>query len=109
MALRKFQSRQRPAGVSQKVELLNAKVREEMFFFVDGRASLCCWDTFERGVVGDVRTESVTDIWNGAVLGHYRSLLDQGRRDQIFLCSGCDAYREHEFPTFETELPQLAG
>lgn len=85
------------------------KVRDEMFFFVDGRASLCCWDTFERGVVGDVRIERVDEIWNGAVLRHYRSLLDQGRRDRIFLCSACDAYAHHDFPSFSAESPVLAG
>jgi MoaA/NifB/PqqE/SkfB family radical SAM enzyme len=85
------------------------KIRDEMFFFVDGRASLCCWDTFERGVVGDVRRSSVSEIWNGPALAHYRSLLDRGRRDRIFLCSACDAYKDRSFPGFEDGEPVLAS
>jgi hypothetical protein len=33
------------------------KVLKEMFFFVNG-ATLCCWDSHERGVVGDARANT---------------------------------------------------
>ncbi|MBN1113880.1 MAG: SPASM domain-containing protein, partial [Oligoflexia bacterium] len=73
------------------------KIRKEMFFYVDGRAALCCWDTSERAVIGNVKDRKVTDIWNGEPLKTYRSLLDLGQRDKINLCSRCDAYKNTVF------------
>jgi D-glycero-D-manno-heptose 1,7-bisphosphate phosphatase len=73
------------------------KIRKEMFFYVDGRATLCCWDTNERGVIGDVKEQTVSEIWNGEPLKSYRNILDNGERDKILLCSRCDAYKNANF------------
>ncbi|MEI6092574.1 MAG: radical SAM protein [bacterium] len=73
------------------------KTRDEMFFYVDGRATLCCWDTSERAIIGDIKEQKALDIWNGEVLQKYRELLDQGQRDKITLCSRCDAYKNLKF------------
>ena len=73
------------------------KVRKEMFFYVDGTATLCCWDTNERGIIGDVKEQKVLDIWNGETVKNFRKLLDQGQRDKILLCSRCDAYKNAKF------------
>lgn len=70
------------------------KIRNEMFFYVDGRATLCCWDTSERAIIGDIKEQKVIDIWNGEKLKQYRDLLDHGQRDKIHLCSRCDAYKD---------------
>lgn len=83
------------------------KILREMFFYVNGKATLCCWDSHERGVIGDVTREHVLDIWNGAVNQRYRELLAQGRRNEILLCSRCDAYKNHSFEGFpQPELSQ---
>jgi hypothetical protein len=76
------------------------KVLREMFFFVNGKATLCCWDSHERGVVGDVARQHVLDIWNGEINRHYRSLLAGGKRDQLLLCSRCEAYKDRQFEGF---------
>jgi len=76
------------------------KILNEMFFYVNGKATLCCWDSHERGVIGDVARMSVLDIWNGEVNRRYRELLSQGRRKEILLCSRCDAYKNHVFEGF---------
>ena len=73
------------------------KIVDEMFFIVDGRATLCCWDFQERGVIGDVKTHTVEEIWLGAVNQNYRGLLNEGKRDDILLCSRCDAYKSYDF------------
>lgn len=80
---------QTPADVVHRPCL---KVLDEMFFYTDGRAALCCWDVHGRGVIGDVRLEHVLEIWNGPIVGNYRELLAEGRREAIHLCSRCDAY-----------------
>jgi hypothetical protein len=88
------------------VQLPCKKVLKEMFFFVNGKATLCCWDSHERGVVGDVTREHVLDIWNGELNRRYRALLEQGRRNELLLCSNCEAYKNHHFDGFPA--PALA-
>jgi hypothetical protein len=77
------------------------KMREEMFFYTDGRAVLCCWDIAGRAVIGDVLKESVLDIWNGTVRRQMAEYLARGEREKIILCSRCDAYRDRHFDGFE--------
>ena len=76
------------------------KMREEMFFYTDGRAVLCCWDIAGRAVIGDVTKESVLDIWNSEVRRRYADHLSRGERDKITLCSRCDAYKDRHFEGF---------
>ncbi|MBF0288495.1 MAG: radical SAM protein [SAR324 cluster bacterium] len=87
-------------GQTDSLNLPCLKIIDEMFFYVDGRATLCCWDSKERQIVGDVREEHVLDIWNGEILKHCRELLDEGKRSEIHLCSRCDAYKDYNFDEF---------
>ncbi|MBN1164692.1 MAG: radical SAM protein [Candidatus Krumholzibacteriota bacterium] len=77
------------------------KMREEMFFYSDGRAVLCCWDIAGRAVLGNVNASSVLDIWNGEIKQRYNDILSRGERDKILLCSKCDAYRDRHFEGFD--------
>lgn len=78
------------------------KILDEMFFYTDGTSPLCCWDEAGRGIVGDVKKQSVLEIWNGPEMAAMRQLLNRGRRDLITLCSRCDAYKTIEFVGFES-------
>jgi MoaA/NifB/PqqE/SkfB family radical SAM enzyme len=85
---------------SGQTECLRApcpKIKDEMFFMVDGRAVLCCWDAFARGIVGDVNHQTVEEIWLGNPNQKFRQLLDKGKRDKILLCSRCDAFKKYDF------------
>jgi sulfatase maturation enzyme AslB (radical SAM superfamily) len=73
------------------------KIREEMFFYSNGQATLCCWDNYERGVIGDIHDNTVEEIWIGETNQKYRQLLNKGRREEILLCSKCDAFKEYDF------------
>lgn len=79
------------------------KIKDEMFVICDGRVVLCCWDVKPRQVVGDLNRDGVLDIWNGPALGQCRVLLDNGCRDQIGLCSRCDAYKHLEIEEEDDE------
>ena len=68
------------------------KVVEEMFFYVDGRATLCCWDANERAIIGDVHENKVSEIWTSEINHRYREWLAVGKREKIELCSKCNAY-----------------
>jgi sulfatase maturation enzyme AslB (radical SAM superfamily) len=77
------------------------KMREEMFFYSNGNAVLCCWDIAGRAVIGDVKDQSVLDIWNGETRLRYAEYLARGEREKILLCSRCDAYKDRSFEGFE--------
>ncbi len=79
------------------------KVLDEMFFYTNGKATLCCWDVHGKAVIGDVNEQTVQEIWEGYAAQCLRALLDDGRRDLIHLCSRCNAYREFDFGKFATE------
>lgn len=81
------------------------KILDQMFIYVNGEVTLCCWDSAERAVVGDIQKQNTLDIWNGEILGRYRALLAEGKRDQILLCSRCDAYKSVDF---SKDLPHLS-
>ena len=78
------------------------KVLDEMFFYTNGKATLCCWDVHEKAVIGDVNIQSVQEIWDGYAATCLRALLDDGRRDLIHLCSRCNAYGGFDFGKFES-------
>lgn len=93
-------------GQTESLSLPCIKIIDQMFFYVDGRATLCCWDASERQIVGDVREEEVLNIWNGEALNRCRQILDEGRRDEIHLCSRCDAYKHFDFEAFFVAHPE---
>lgn len=76
------------------------KVQEEMFFMSDGQASLCCWDSEARTVIGDIKTQSVEEIWLGEVNRKIKDHLARGERGEMLICSKCDAYKNHDFTNF---------
>ena len=91
-------------GQTEVVNKPCLKILDETYVYVDGRVTLCCWDSAERAVVGDVKTESLMDIWNGEKLRTYRELLAQGARDKITLCSKCDAYKNLDFTQIKGKI-----
>ncbi len=54
----------------------------------DGRVSLCCADFDGRHILGDLRTSTIADVWNGpAYLGVRRQHLEYGGPE---ICRSCD-------------------
>jgi len=54
-----------------------------------GKAVLCCSDYFGEVETGDVRTESIPQIWRSEVFARYRRSLLRGRRAGLALCRTC--------------------
>jgi MoaA/NifB/PqqE/SkfB family radical SAM enzyme len=79
------------------------KVLDELFFYTDGNATICCWDVHEKAVIGNVNEQSVQEIWDSYAAGCLRAVLNDGRRDLIHLCSRCNAYEGYDFSKFETK------
>ncbi|MBL8026566.1 MAG: radical SAM protein [Fibrobacteres bacterium] len=55
----------------------------------DGKASLCFLDWARKLIVGDARTESIKEIWNGEKLYEYRKLHLEKRRKEHPVCGVC--------------------
>jgi radical SAM protein with 4Fe4S-binding SPASM domain len=55
----------------------------------DGKVSLCFLDWSRKLIVGDMRTESFKDIWNGDALYNYRRLHLMKQRKEQAICADC--------------------
>ncbi len=58
-----------------------------LVILVDGTVALCCLDYDGAHKLGDVRHESIYDIWHGEKFSEYRDRFRNGRID---LCSRCN-------------------
>lgn len=61
----------------------------DFVFLWDGRVAPCCWDSNGEIIVGDVTKQKILDVWHGEAMNTLRELHNQGRRDEIELCSLC--------------------
>ena len=66
----------------------------DMNIWADGRAVLCCDDWNEEHVVGDLNTQSLSEIWHGAALHHARSRHMAGCGNELEICARCNLWRE---------------
>jgi radical SAM protein with 4Fe4S-binding SPASM domain len=55
----------------------------------DGQVSVCCVDWSYGTIVGDLRTESLKEIWNGEKLREFRMAHLNGQRESIPACANC--------------------
>lgn len=70
----------------------------KLMFNFDGTVSVCCVDWSHGTIVGDVKRDTVHEIWTGERLREFRLLHLSGKRNKITPCSSCD-YIEC-FPSF---------
>ena len=55
----------------------------------DGIVSLCCADWRRQEAIGDAKTESLSNIWNGQRLRDIQIKHLSGNRESISICNGC--------------------
>ncbi len=55
----------------------------------DGSVTVCCADWSGGALVGDVRTESLFNIWHGAKLREFRRMHLRGERGALEACRAC--------------------
>jgi MoaA/NifB/PqqE/SkfB family radical SAM enzyme len=60
----------------------------------DGKVSVCCIDSANRGVVGDVGTASLAEIWNGPALSAFRAAHLGRKFAAAPLCASCTFWAE---------------
>jgi MoaA/NifB/PqqE/SkfB family radical SAM enzyme len=55
----------------------------------DGQVSVCCVDWSYGTIVGDLRRETLGEVWNGEKLRQFRITHLTGRRETIAVCAHC--------------------
>ncbi len=55
----------------------------------DGTVSLCFLDWARELIIGDIKNQSLKDIWNGEVLFNYRKMHLMKRRKDHPICAAC--------------------
>lgn len=56
----------------------------------DGQVSLCCMEHDGKVIMGDVRKNTIEEIWKGPMFQHYRDMHIQRRQAELEVCKGCD-------------------
>jgi radical SAM protein with 4Fe4S-binding SPASM domain len=64
---------------------------KSLAIYWDGRVASCCADFSSDQLIGDVKTQSLREIWNSPAMVQLRTLQVEGRYKDATLCSGCDA------------------
>ena len=64
---------------------------EELAIAWDGRTSLCCLDFNLLHMVGDLRNNSIREIWRDAAMNDARNKLEHGKYDSLPICHRCNA------------------
>lgn len=59
----------------------------------DGRVTTCCVDYQGKGIIGDIKEETLAEIWQGDTLQKIRKAHLEGRYDSIPLCNKCQFWK----------------
>lgn len=60
----------------------------------DGTVSACCVDYNKKMLVGDLKNDSLREIWTSRKMETYRKLLFEMKHDSLELCSKCYDYMD---------------
>jgi MoaA/NifB/PqqE/SkfB family radical SAM enzyme len=60
----------------------------------DGTVSLCFLDWHRKLVIGDAKTEKITDLWNGEKLREFQKMFLRGERKSHCICGECGQLKQ---------------
>lgn len=65
------------------------RVWSNMFVTFNGDVSICCVDYNHKLIVGNIKKDSLLNIWNSKAYKYYRRLNREGKINQIKYCHNC--------------------
>jgi radical SAM protein with 4Fe4S-binding SPASM domain len=68
------------------------RLKSRCMVLSDGRVTMCDQDFKGRHVIGDLREQSLEEIWNGPVMAELRDAHQKGQFDANPLCATCDEW-----------------
>ena len=63
-----------------------------MVVYWDGSSVLCCADMFSQTTVGSLKSNSISEVWNGPVMKGLRKKMIDRERFEIPICQDCDIH-----------------
>ncbi|MGL4721916.1 MAG: radical SAM/SPASM domain-containing protein [Desulfovibrionaceae bacterium] len=75
----------------------------------NGTVSLCFLDWHRKLVIGDIKTESVKDIWESEALREYQRLFLRGDRKSHPICRDCGQLRQGQPDNIDAFAKSLLG
>lgn len=78
-----------------------------MHILENGDVPMCSNDWANREVLGNVRTQSIREIYNSPRMNQLRELMAQGRFEEIDACRECSFYHEWMKPLTAEEKVQV--
>ncbi len=64
---------------------------EQLIIRPTGEVSLCCNDALGKYTLGDLRTQSISEIWNSEKHNAVCKEMQTNGRKNLILCSNCDS------------------
>ena len=63
-----------------------------MVVYWDASVVLCCADMFSQAIVGDLKLNSVSEVWNGPQMKSHRDQMVNRKRFDVSICQDCDIH-----------------
>lgn len=80
------------------------RIYHYMTILADGRVAMCCFDSEAEYSVGDIRRDSIYDVWHSEAFDQKRRWLYERNFEKQRLCGNCD-YINH--PSWMTPLIRM--
>jgi len=71
-----------------------ADLWNKMSIHWDGRISICCFDWCATTILGDVKHDTLINIWQGEIATSLRKIHSNKQFENIKICRDCDAWAE---------------
>ena len=80
-----------------------------MHVLSNGDVPLCANDWHNRHLLGNVREQTIREIYNSPRMNEFRQLMEQGRFDEIDACRDCSFWKEWLKPSSQLlqQIPSL--
>ena len=92
------------------------RLQHYITILADGRVAMCCFDSEAEYVVGDIKTQSIREVWHSDAFKEKRQLLYQRNFEKLSICGNCDYINHPNWvtpfarirPRVKQRFPQLA-
>lgn len=64
----------------------------QLVLLPNGDINVCCTDLNSKGVVGNIKNNSLYDIYNSPTRREWLALMFKGKKSQIELCKNCETF-----------------